>query len=100
MKHLLVGLSALCISTPALAQGQLASADNDQVNFESRFDNALGTEARKPQSYEAVYRSGFEQRIAELANGSSGRIGVSMVMANARAPHSVSLSVRQSLTPL
>ena len=65
--------------TPALAQGQLASLDADQANFESRFDNALGTEPRKPQSYEAVYRSGFEQRIAELADGSSGRIGVSAI---------------------
>ena len=40
------------------------------------FDSTLGTEAREPQSFEAVYASPFEQRIAELADGDRGRIGV------------------------
>ncbi|MEQ8771696.1 MAG: serine hydrolase [Erythrobacter sp.] len=42
----------------------------------SRFDNAFGTELRTPQTFEAIYESRFEQRIAELADGSNGRIGV------------------------
>ncbi|MEP5172590.1 MAG: serine hydrolase [Erythrobacter sp.] len=43
------------------------------------FDRALGTEVRDPQSFEAIYETGFEQRIAELADGDQGRIGVAAI---------------------
>ena len=55
--------------TPVAAQAQ-------SVSLEARFDRALGTEARAPRSFEAVYRTDLEQRIAELAEPSQGRIGV------------------------
>ena len=65
---LLAALSGLAlVASPASAQS------ND---LESSFDSALGTELRNPQTYEAVYANGFEQRIAELADGSNGRIGI------------------------
>ncbi len=68
---LFAGLAAtLLISSPASAQGNELLAS---------FDNALGTNVRDPQSFEAVYASGFEQRIAELADGDKGRIGVAAV---------------------
>ncbi len=68
---LFAGLAAtLLISSPASAQGNELLAS---------FDNALGTDVRDPQSFEAVYASGFEQRIAELADGDKGRIGVAAV---------------------
>lgn len=51
----------------------------DRQNFEAAFDNALGTELRTPQSYKAEYSTPFEQRIAQLANGDKGRIGVAAV---------------------
>lgn len=44
--------------------------------LEAQFDQALGTKARAPQVYQAVYRSALAQRVAEIAEGSGGRIGV------------------------
>jgi len=45
-------------------------------DLEASFDSAFGTEVRAPQSFEARYETPFEQRIARLADGSDGRIGV------------------------
>ncbi|QUL37543.1 serine hydrolase [Erythrobacter sp. JK5] len=61
------------LSGLALAAAPAVAQTND---LEASFDSALGTELRNPQTYEAVYESGFEQRIAELADGNQGRIGV------------------------
>lgn len=58
---------AALLSLPAAAQTN---------ELQSSFDDAFGTEMREPQSFEAIYSSGFEQRIAELADGAQGRIGV------------------------
>ena len=58
------------LSSPALAQS------ND---LQANFDNAFGTEVRDPQSFEARYETGFERRIADLADGGQGRIGVAAV---------------------
>jgi len=55
------------LSTPAYAQGD---------ELQASFDDAFGTETREPSTFEAIYASGFEQRIAQLADGSQGRIGV------------------------
>lgn len=49
------------------------------TNLEAEFDNAFGTEIRAPESFEAVYETSFERRIAQLADGSRGRIGVAAV---------------------
>lgn len=63
---------ALCagISAPALGQS---------TNLEAAFDKTFGTQVRAPQSFEAVYKTSFERRIAELADGANGRIGVAAV---------------------
>ncbi|QIQ87752.1 serine hydrolase [Erythrobacter sp.] len=63
---ILFGVLAL-LGAPLSAQG---------TDLASRFDDAFGTELRTPQTFEAIYESSFEQRIAELADGSKGRIGV------------------------
>ncbi|MEE4154522.1 MAG: serine hydrolase [Erythrobacter sp.] len=62
-------LAAACamIAAPALAEPN---------ELQASFDDALGTELRTPQTYEAIYADSFEQRIAELADSSRGRIGV------------------------
>ncbi|MEL6878293.1 MAG: serine hydrolase [Pseudomonadota bacterium] len=62
--------ASLLASSPAAAQGN---------ELQASFDNALGTEVRDPQSFEAIYETGFERRIAELADGDKGRIGVAAV---------------------
>lgn len=59
-------------ATPAFAQGDDAQGDE----LQSTFDNTFGTEQRAPSTFEAIYASSFEQRIAELADGGQGRIGV------------------------
>lgn len=59
----------------ALAMPASARADELQASF----DSAFGTQMREPQSFEAIYASSFEQRIAELANADQGRIGVAAI---------------------
>lgn len=54
-----------------------ASARSDEL--QATFDSAFGTQARQPQSFEAIYASSFEQRIAELADAAQGRIGVAAI---------------------
>lgn len=68
----LVGAAALI----AFSTSPVAAQTNE---LQASFDDAFGTEVSEPQSFEAVYDSGFEQRIAELANGDRGRIGVAAV---------------------
>ena len=60
----------------ALAANPAAAQDTE---LQASFDDLLGTEVRSPQTYEAQYATGFEQRIAELADASRGRIGVAAV---------------------
>lgn len=49
------------------------------ASFETQFDNVLGTDERMPPTVKAVYSTALEQRVADLANGSDGRIGVAAV---------------------
>ncbi len=66
------------IAAPLMAFAAMLSAPvAAQTNeLQATFDDAFGTELRSPETFEAVYASSFEQRIAELADGSQGRIGV------------------------
>lgn len=72
----LAALTGLLASFAALAS---PAAANSQDELQATFDSTFGTEARNPQSFDAVYASTFEQRIAELANPALGRIGVAAV---------------------
>lgn len=63
----MLAIGAMALATPTLAQGNA---------FEAQFDNTLGTEIRVPQSQGALYSSPLEREIAQLADGSNGRIGV------------------------
>ena len=66
--------AALALALPAQAVAQ----DRSHA-LEAQFDTMLGSEARKPQTYQAIYRSALGQRISEVAEGSKGRIGVAAV---------------------
>lgn len=57
-------------AVPAQAQGN---------ELQASFDSAFGTTPRNPQTFEAIYANSFEQRIAELADPSQGRIGVAAI---------------------
>ena len=47
--------------------------------LEAAFDSAFGTEPRAPHDYSATYDTAFAQRIAQIADGSDGRIGVAAI---------------------
>lgn len=68
--------AALALVVPAMAQAQ---QHTHSEALEAQFDTALGTEPRPAQTYQAVYRSGLAQRVAEIAEGSKGRIGVAAI---------------------
>ncbi len=72
-----VSLLALSIApfTPAMAQSQ-SQAQVQSSGFEAAFDGAFGTEVRAPRDYRPDLDSQLERRIAQLAEGSQGRIGV------------------------
>jgi len=70
----LAALTGLLASFAALAAPAAAQDD-----LTATFDSTFGTQLRDPQSFDAVYASTFEQRIADLANPALGRIGVAAV---------------------
>ncbi|MBU2341502.1 MAG: class A beta-lactamase-related serine hydrolase [Alphaproteobacteria bacterium] len=70
-----IGAALLGMAAPALA----SSGSADANPLEATFDATLGTQVRPLPSYQAVYETGFERRIAELADGSKGRIGVAAI---------------------
>jgi len=74
--RMIEALTGLLASFAALAT---PAAANSQDELQATFDSTFGTQARDPQSFDAVYASTFEQRIAELANPALGRIGVAAV---------------------
>ena len=70
---LVIAGSLSALAAPAFAQ---------TTNLEAQFDRAFGTEVRAPETFEAVYETSFERRIAQLADGSRGRIGVAAIDLN------------------
>lgn len=71
----LAALTGIAAAFSAIAAPAAARDDDLQATFDSTF----GTQPRAPQTYEAVYASSFQQRIAELANPALGRIGVAAI---------------------
>ncbi len=60
----------------ALAFAGMAPAHAREGNLEAQFDTAFGTELRSPRNYNPSYETGLEQKVALVADGSAGRIGV------------------------
>jgi beta-lactamase class A len=69
-------LSLAAAMTAALAFSPSQAQSNQ---LEASFDSVLGTDVRAPKPFDAVYDTSFERRIAQLANGSKGRIGVAAI---------------------
>ncbi|WP_305097330.1 serine hydrolase [Croceibacterium aestuarii] len=65
----------------ALAAAVPAQADDAGLGsrFEAAFDNTFGTETRVPRDFTPSIDSPLEQLVAQLADGSKGRIGVAAV---------------------
>jgi beta-lactamase class A len=69
-------------AAPALADDNTATgagAAAGRASYEAMFDRHLGTQVRSPRDYSASYASPLEQRVALLAEGSQGRIGVAAI---------------------
>lgn len=64
---------ALALATWGAA---VAPAQAREANFEVAFDSALGTELRAPRDYTPSFDNPLMQRVALLADGGQGRIGV------------------------
>lgn len=67
-------VASVVLALAAVAPGQ-ASGDT----LETAFDSALGTDVRAPQDFTARYDNALSQRIAAIAEGSRGRIGVAAI---------------------
>lgn len=65
---------ALVAAAAAIALQSPVSARSN--NLEADFDAAFGTRDRQPQQFVASYNNNFERRVAQLADGDKGRIGV------------------------
>lgn len=63
----------------ALAFTPLLAPAAQAQDFEAAFDSAFGTEVREPRDYSQDPASQLELQIAQLANGSEGRIGVAAI---------------------
>lgn len=68
----LAAFVCLAVTAPAGAQDNFAA-------LEAEFDSALGTEVRSPRDYSPSVDTLLEQRIAQLAESSRGRIGVAAI---------------------
>lgn len=70
-------VAALALAIPAQVSAQEHAHDEA---LETQFDSALGTQPRLVRAFEtSVSRTPLAQRVAELANGSAGRIGVAAI---------------------
>ena len=70
------GLALAALAGGAMALPSGAAAQQAGTNLEATFDGLLGTQVRAPRDYQARYETPFEARIAALADGNRGRIGV------------------------
>lgn len=68
-----------CIAPLALAFLAVAPAHAEDEAFETAFDRTFGTEPRAPRDFTPTYANEFERLIAQLADGSRGRIGVAAI---------------------
>ena len=73
----LLALGSAVLAAFAVAAAPAAARGDDDV--QAAFDSTFGTQLRSPQSYETLYASSLEARIAALADPSRGRIGVAAV---------------------
>lgn len=69
-------ISLYRIALGALAFATAISPAHARENLEASFDTALGTELRDPPRYVARYDTDLERQIAQIADGSKGRIGI------------------------
>src|SRR6186713_1143947 len=73
-----LGIIGRVVTSLALAVAAVVPAQA-QSNFESAFDSALGTQVRAPRDFAPDYSNPLVAQIAQIAEGSNGRIGVAAI---------------------
>ena len=68
--------AAFAFAVGLLAPAQARDGGDD---FTTAFDRAFGTDVRQPRDFAPIFNSPLSQRIAQLADGRSGRIGVAAI---------------------
>src|SRR5687768_14924988 len=79
MKFGTLGRVVAGIALAAATVGAASAPAQAQANFEAAFDRALGTEVRAPRDFTPDYSNPLMAQIAQIADGSSGRIGVAAI---------------------
>jgi beta-lactamase class A len=79
MRFGILGRVAAGLALAAATFGPAPAFAQQQVNLEAAFDRALGTDVRAPQDFTARYDSSLARQIAQIADGSRGRIGVAAI---------------------
>ena len=72
------GIFAAALSLAAPAQTRAQDHTHARA-LEAQFDSTFGTNQRAPQAFQAIARSPLAERVAQLANGAGGRIGVAAI---------------------
>ncbi len=76
MKFGTLGRVVAGIALAATNFGATVAPAQSQTSFEAAFDNALGTEVRAPRDFTPDFGNPLMAQIAQIADGSNGRIGV------------------------
>jgi beta-lactamase class A len=79
MKLGIIGRIAAGIALAVTAFGGAVAPAQAQSNFEAQFDSAFGTSARAPRDFAPDYGNPLVAQIAQIADGSNGRIGVAAI---------------------
>lgn len=67
------------IALAAATFGATSAPAQAQTSFEGAFDSALGTQVRAPRDFAPDYSNPLVALVAQIADGSSGRIGVAAI---------------------
>jgi len=79
MKFGTLGRVVAGIALAATAFAATGAQAQAQQNFEAAFDSTLGTEIRAPRDFAPDYSNPLIAQIAQIADGSNGRIGVAAI---------------------
>src|SRR5688572_2954246 len=79
MKHGTLGRVVAGIALAVTAFAATTAPAHAQASFEAAFDSTLGTDVRAPRDFAPDYGNPLVAQIAQIADGSNGRIGVAAI---------------------
>src|SRR5688572_5127998 len=79
MKHGTLGRVVAGIALAVTAFAATTAPAHAQASFEAAFDSTLGTDVRAPRDFAPDYNNPLVAQIAQIADGSNGRIGIAAI---------------------